>query len=370
MNKARFKLGTFLKIFIFLVLMAVGIEIALRIFFVIPFRSKYAVFDPEIGYRMRPGVYANRHAKTNALGFSDFPRSLEKPKGYIRLALIGDSFVTGEVPLEENIASVVENLINQKSGDRAEVLNMGLMGAGPRNYLALLNNDAPKFNVDIVGVVFFIGNDITQSHPDFEARPFFNTIGESLHSPLRIGPSLEYCHIYRLLRTANRFLNDTLERHPKESFSTKTFFSIEHQRAQIFKTTMNAYIKKSYASALDTLLEMAASAKKKGMRFFVVLAPDELQINAGLQSAFAKKFAMTASAYDFALPQKIISEQLRAHGIEYVDLLPGFIAYEASGTDSLYINNNTHWNAQGNKIAAQIIWAFLREKDYFNKRMN
>ena len=64
---------------------------------------------------------------------------------------------------------MVQELADQSGAD-IEVLNMGLPGANPQSYLALLQRDAVLMNVDMACIVFFVGNDIHDPHPDFKTH--------------------------------------------------------------------------------------------------------------------------------------------------------------------------------------------------------
>jgi hypothetical protein len=212
---------------------------------------------------------------------------------------------------------------------------MGIPAAGPENYLNLIREDAVSAGADLACVVFFIGNDITQSHPDFKIRIWFGAPREVLRSPYLLRPSLEYFYGYRLLRD----------------------LSIEHQRSAIYKLKQDSKVAESYRAAKTILKQMATEAADNNMGFLVVLAPDELQVNLQLRDELMRRYALDPKNYDFKQPQKLLMEYLNSQGIEAVDLLPDFV--EAGKTRTLYLRHDSHWNESGNALAAQEIWSYL-----------
>ena len=92
---------------------------------------------------------------------------------------------------------------------------------------------------------------------------------------------------------------------------------------------------------------------------FIVLAPDELQVNGGLQLSLTQERKMDMQHYDFEEPQRIITAELRKSGISVIDLLSSF--QNVQPKEALYIEQDTHWNDAGNQLAAEILWSHLNE---------
>ena len=144
---------------------AIMLEVSLRILVLFPMDSVMHINDSKIGYRLRPNLRVGNN-RLNSFGFNDIEHSPKLDSAHTKIAIIGDSFVYGAVQREKNFTYILEKLA-QKDSINIEILNMGIPAASPKNYLALLENDAVQMNSDIICVVFFIGNDITQSHDDF-----------------------------------------------------------------------------------------------------------------------------------------------------------------------------------------------------------
>lgn len=341
-------------ILLFVVATIVLLEVALRVVAIFPGDSATFVNDENIGIRMRPNVPVGDGNITNTSGFNDIERSPDgKAKGR-RLAIIGDSFVFGVVPRGDNFAQILQQQFN-RGGYDTEVINMGIPAAGPENYLGLLKNDAVRLKADMVYVVFFIGNDIVQSHPDFTTKILLGSAREVLVRPDLLGLDKEYSYVYRMARAGTRLIVERYltEKEAGASFSRGTYFSIEKQRSAVFEKDMSRYVEEGYMGSIRLLSELSDTATSQGMSFRVILAPDEIQVDKQLRDAVSSVHHMEQDKYDFKQPQRIISEKLREKGISFIDLLPAF--EEAGKTRILYRKYDSHWNEAGNKLAADII---------------
>lgn len=344
--------------FVIFVLSIVFLEIALRILADFPVDSALYVNDSDIGYRMRPNVSIGNGLTTNSLGFNDDEHSMDRREGSVRLAIIGDSFVFGVVPRKENFTHVLQDLAD-KSGLNLKVLNMGIIAAEPSNYLALLKKDALLMNADEVCVVFFVGNDIIQAHPDFKTSVWLGSTRETLRQPYLIGFSKEYSYVYRTARSVTRLVKERIDKTPRESFTKANYLAIEYLRSGIYKIDQSKYIKDSYTGAISILKIIANEADRLNKNIFFVLAPDELQVNDKLRSSLVNEYNLSPNDYDFSAPQRIIVNELKQSGIQVIDLLPAF--RETAQKDTLYVKQDSHWNKAGNLLAAKSIMSYMKQ---------
>jgi len=98
----------------------------------------------------------------NSRGFNDVEFSIDKEPGVYRILGIGDSFAFGVVPYPFNYLTLIEQQLNA-GGARFELINMGIPGTSPREYLAVLLHEGLELRPDMVLLSFFIGNDFTEA---------------------------------------------------------------------------------------------------------------------------------------------------------------------------------------------------------------
>ena len=353
--------SAFGKTLLIMLVTVVLVECVLRVSMFFPWNSPRQIPDPDIGFRMRPNIpnilYPNE--MLNSAGFNDLEHSRIKPQGTVRLAIIGDSFVYGVVPRPANFTSVIQRLANA-SGKKIEVLNMGIPGAGPKNDQGLVGKDAIDMQADMVGVVLFLGNDLLQAHPDFETRIWLGTTHEVLVRPYLLGWSEHYLSVYRALHVLSRLLNEKFKGNQEGTFSKESFLEIESQKAGFFETKPSAFVLDSYSSIIEITRQMMESARKHGMAFFVVLAPDEMQVSKPLQMEVMQTYGLRPDDHDFNLLSRNLALDIEALGIPVLDLLPTFQANQEKAT--LYAKQDTHWNEAGNQLAGEAIWAFINRR--------
>lgn len=125
--------------------------------------------DQTLGYELMPGAKIKFHGiiykipettiEISDQGFRDRVFGLKKPN-VKRIAFIGDSFVFGQgVELEDSIPKQLENLLNENSSAKYEVMNCGVIGYNLEQEIGLMKKKVRRFNPDMI--IFLIsGNDI------------------------------------------------------------------------------------------------------------------------------------------------------------------------------------------------------------------
>jgi hypothetical protein len=107
------------------------------------------------------GVFG--HIETNALGYrGPSPASVEKPPGTRRVLVVGDSYVFGwGVPEADSIPGQLRARLASATSP-VEVVNAGYhAGYSPDAYYAYLRREGMRLAPDVVVLVVFTGNDIS-----------------------------------------------------------------------------------------------------------------------------------------------------------------------------------------------------------------
>ncbi len=290
-------------------------------------------------YRGRPGA-PDYDFRLNSSGFKDVEFAPKKASGTYRILGIGDSFAFGVVPYEHNYLTLTERRLNE-AGLSGEILNMGIPGIGPQDYLALLANEGLQLEPDMVVVSFFVGNDFSETMR-WRTR---------LHELSAVLALIKY-----VIDTRTKFDGQVFHRQASYDddaafFKDSTYLEVEKERSWVFlKPPPHS---EAFSDAVDYLSRIHALCKQRAISLLVLLIPDELQVNSQLQSRVISALGRTAADFDFVRPNRFLVEQLRAKGIESLDLLPAFA--ERSIDTPLYKPNDSHWNISGNKLAADLL---------------
>jgi hypothetical protein len=322
----------------------VSFEIALRVF---NYFNPTAIFytDSYSRYRGRPGAPL-MDSHLNSRGFNDVEHDLSKPSHVYRIAAIGDSVAFGVVPYRANYLTLLET---ELAADRpVEVINLGVPGTEPKDYLAILLQEALAFTPDLVMVGFFIGND-------------FESAARKPHEHSYVATYLYF--LWRLWSVGTpamvRFDSsaDSYDDHAA-SLSSDRFLEIEVERAWIYSQA-EPVLQNALTRTVGYLRDIRDISQRAGANVLVVLIPDEVQVDDGLQEQVARAHGSTRDRFDFHLPNRLLAMALAKEGIPFLDLLPAFA--EAGQHTRLYKPRDTHWNLAGNRLAAATIAGFLRE---------
>lgn len=287
--------------------------------------------------------------RVNSRGFKDVEFNSAKRAGTFRILGLGDSFAYGIVPYEHNYYTVLEKGL-RRAGHEVELINMGIGGVGPKDYLSLLVKEGLELDPDMVIVSFFIGNDFSDPTVDKTAMP--------LHSYSYLATFVKY-----VVDVRRKFKGQPMLARPhaletyhddRPTFEDAYFLDLEVGRSEIFREASTVF-DSQFQEAVGYLKQIKAMCDARRIALIVVMIPDEVQVNPALQAEVMRVKALTAQPdhFDFALPNRRLRARLLEDGIRYVELLDEFVA--AGRGAILYKPKDTHWNIAGNRLAAQII---------------
>jgi lysophospholipase L1-like esterase len=153
-----------------LVILAIGTpvwiaELTLRPFTVLHRKSTIFVRDPDLGWRLRPGVegrWFGTPVKINAKGLRGPEIDYAKPPGVFRVLYLGDSvtFGFGLADHAETFPYRVAEVLREH-GDAVETVNAGVDGYSPWQERLFLEREGLRYDPDLV-VVTFVLNDVTE----------------------------------------------------------------------------------------------------------------------------------------------------------------------------------------------------------------
>lgn len=376
-----------------LFLAAAAGEIALRVYSAVapdPPGSAY-VRDRHAGYRLRPDppeqVRSPESDHINALGFRDREHPIEKPRGAYRILGIGDSFVYGAVPLEQNFLRVAEACLApvfQPDSLQVEMVLMGVGGYTPENELGLFKSLGLDLDPDHLVLNFFVGNDVgglCMRGEVWHGRVYYvgspvwwrNLLRQSKLFVLsekvfltRIKLAWQMARFEKKARSVRGAAGpgaarDSAGAGPDSSAGpgaavdlSPVYLRIQDQRLPVFEVNPPGFMEALWRRAERSLIEFDRVCRERGVSWTLLVIPDELQVDPEVRDALLRALGRPASRYDFDAPQRRIAAFAERHGIPVLDLLPAMRAAHRPG-DRLYKPNDTHWNERGNLLAGETL---------------
>jgi len=284
----------------------------------------------------------------NSRGFHDVEFQQEKTPGSIRIVGIGDSFVFSAVPYQYNFLTLLEDKMNTPGDRRFDVLNMGIPSTSLREYFSVLVKEALPLKPDAALICIFIGNDFIE----ISRKPV-------LHHSFVISAARYVFDLLRYVEPTKAYGVRSQYVDEEPSFSEAYFLEIEAMRTEVYDQS-SGMLSERLPRVMTWIDEIRTVCETNGIQLFVMLIPDELQVNTELQERVLEKIGADKDKLDFDRPNKRLVEELRAKNIRYLDLLEPFRL--RARNVRLYKPRDTHWNIAGNQLAADLLHNFLYEE--------
>jgi SGNH hydrolase-like domain, acetyltransferase AlgX len=370
-----------------IVIAALFLELTVRIF--VPVSDFFWESNPVLGTKLVPykrGRWVRRglfdvQIQINSHGFRDREHSYEKAAGNKRVAMLGDSYLEAlQVPWERSITYQLEEKLRSK-GIRAETINLGVSGFGTGREYLMLRDCGLSYKPDLV-LLFFVGNDLLNNSVRLEGKPYlpyplvngdkllsrdssgeprFTSIVDTRSSLSFITGFLkDRSASFRLLRTtidSSPGINEILYRlglvstiSDKGSNAGNDFGLYE-----VYRSAEKEALSESWVITEQLVLEIRRLAATHSVKFAVVLVPAPWEVYPALWQAVLNRLpAMRLVSMDLEKPSLRLRSFLKAHGIMYMDLLPGF-RDQANSSPLLFFEPDNHWTPAGHRLAADLI---------------
>jgi lysophospholipase L1-like esterase len=345
--------------------------------------------DPQLGWRLRPGVQAHytgegdAFVSINAAGWRDRDHALEKPAGVYRIAVLGDSYSEArQVPVEKAYWALLPQELERcgfQSGKRIESLNFGVSGYGTAQEYLVLEARAGRYRPDLVLLQFTNGNDVRNNSRELEPeaqRPYFRLeVGKNTGNQLRLDDSFASSGDFARRTSGTSVLARSLTDHsrllqmlrtlrergaaPRPAAATAAVAGAEQGLdPRVLKAPEDAQWERAWQLTEALIAGTRDLALKQGAGFLLVTVPYAIQVHPSAEARAS--FQRTLGAPDLFYPDRRLAQFAARHGIAAVPLAPAmqhladetgvfFHGFPASGM------GQGHWNELGHRVAAQLI---------------
>lgn len=380
------------------------LEIAIRI--LVPqsdLRRKDLFFryEPFIGFEGIPdkkGIFANTSFKTTILhnkeGFRDVNHDQKNTQNKFRIITLGDSFTWGHgVENDQIYMKVLE-----KYSPDIETINMGGPGGDPQGELKVYTSRGLRYEHDVVMIGFFIGNDIEAYYPKEENSPpqwGYDSNGDFV----LIGKMKSPEEVDAIIRRSEERYSPTKRRNFKSRISywfvrhfqlctfignyrdyysnvlkgsvlytrILKFFGIYNKRAYGFLNYCMGKdsddVKQGWKLLGGTLETLKDYAGRAGARLYILFIPQIIQTSPSIYESTVRKYGHDPAEYDMEKPNRRLARLCEDLEIDYLDLLP-IMKEETTKGIVPYYPRDTHWNAEGHRIAAREIYKDMKKRGW------
>lgn len=305
----------------------------------------------------------------NSLGMPDVERSVKKPPGVFRIALVGDSFTEGfSVQPPYRFGNLLEKRLNSTySGRKFEVLNFGVPAYNFGQKYIRLKTFALNFEPDLVlmqcrpNEMLWLGPELngwTSAKPNF----FLGNDGQLLeerNQQTRWNQSADGRRMRNTfwLRRNSRIWGVVAQQMAAvETWQRKTRRYWKQLRKGEFATQRAVATAPAPASA-DTSRDDAVRHLSKVCRALVWESKNESEKRG---AKFAVLYFPTISDTGNSLERLLFEKNSEETGINYYDLTPVYAAYSPEQQKKLF--SGYHFSKEGYQVAADKIFDYLTSK--------
>jgi len=353
------------------------------------------------GFALEPGTEGQyqreggSYVRVNSDGLRDREHTRAKPPDTFRIAVLGDSFTEAmHVPMEQTYWSLLERRLqecNPFPGKKVEVINFGVSGYGTAQELLTLRQRVWDYSPDLVVLAFTTLNDVydnsralsrTEDVPYFayrngeltydasfrDSRTYrqrdskLNRFGRWLHNELRVIQLIHYAQFVAKLRVTDwrnrRHLaaqnQTTPTAGPVPTVRTADNIGIENM---IYFEPVDENWKEAWRVTEELIKQMRSEVAERKAKFLLVTLSNAVQVYP--DAAVRAKFLQHLGEETIFYPNLRLKALADREQFDFLDLAQPMQAY--ADQNKVFLHGfgsdlgNGHWNANGHKVAAELM---------------
>ena len=314
----------------------------------------------------------------NGLGLREREIPATKPASERRVLVLGDSFVQGvEVNVEHTLTRRLEERL-QSAGQPATVINAGVAGFSTDQELLLLDNLGWSLQPDVVVLVFYLGNDVTENSSDLTKlrKPHFRLTPDGRLEQGSVPPAaLESGDIWSWLRRESRAVSvfDTgvvpklrsvpgigrLFVLPVETAGPEPI-GAGPGGSDVYRAELNETWQTAWRLTDRLLARISERTRSRNVPFLLVGAPSKWEVYPDDWQALLRQNDLPFTGWDLDGPENRLATTASQLNVRYVPARPRLRA--ASNTPQRqYFRNDVHWTPAGHNTMAELISEALLE---------
>ena len=335
-------------------------------------------YDRTLGWKNRPYAKGTIHdweyityLQYNSHGMRGPDRPYEKPPDTYRILLVGDSFVDGYmVATEDRVTETLERLLNSAHPPKkVEVFAMGVVGYSADQKLLWLESEGWKFSPDLVVLMFFDDDVFGDGLPYYYGpKPQFLLDGQKLvlhNVPVPEGLAGHHSHQQARWDMDRRF--PAFHRWAEAHSRLYRLFIVDLRGltplppfSPLYRKPETPEVRSAWNVTGALLSRMKQEADQHGSRFLVFDIPRREDVYRQEWQALASKLGLRPEEWDMRSVTARFLSICREESLDCLDPTARFEEAAAAArqkNERLYNKYDAHWNASGNRLAAEILAA-------------
>jgi hypothetical protein len=298
----------------------------------------------------------------NSHGLREREIDYAKPPGLRRVLVLGDSFVEAiGVPVEEAFPRRLETHLTSRGGPPIQVINAGAVGYSTTQEYLLLQHEGLRYQPDVVVLLFFSGNDVSDNSPalDFPpVRPIKPYFAVDQNGALRQLPFAPPDLSARLPGPLQQWLRQESllfgKLDPDELARVASDSGYINSILAPYADTSSPELEEAWQVTEALLSATRDEAEKAGATFVLVNIPAPWEIDPPFWDRMRWFFGLPETGWDMSRPSQRLAEIAARRGIAYLDLSPAIRAALPT-QPRLYYQIDGHWTSAGHDLAARAV---------------
>ncbi len=280
----------------------------------------------------------------NSRNYHDAEHALARPRGTVRVVVLGDSFVEGvQVALDDLFHRRLERGLAARSPVPVEAIALGWSGWGQAQELAALEKEGLAYDPSLVVVEFLPGNDVRNNDDELERLANEQSRQDPLYlHALREGLAFSAFVVDRVVVAARNLRGD------REALDTDVFREAPRRHPELWA--------RAWARTDALVVELDRVVRGRGGRLVVAIFAQGPEVEAAASGA-----PSMGEGVDLRRPARRMLEICGRRGVPCLDLAPRFVAVPAAERPRLVVVGDGHWSALGHEKAAAETVRFLTE---------
>jgi len=344
------------------------------------YRRQVIQYDPVIGYRFIPNLYARiKHAnnsyviQTNDQGFRDNESFDKRVNNRLNILALGDSYLAGDgISNNERFMNLIAESLD------INVLNMGLPGSGTDQQLVIQEKIASKWDYDILTIVPFLHNlnrnqksnmyvlDFSSRKPVDIRKPYFELLNGS-ELVLKNSPVPKSPGYYLVPENNSNGYDKNIVAGLKRKLRRNVPFV--HQYLNRAKGSLYDF---AYQRNLLKADPDFANSDSHGWKLMKTIF-NRMIDNAGSRAVVIIPIPFAVHVQSSAYPHYLDRfNELAGPNVTIIDILPAFKKLSGTEKETLFIPDDGHYTAKANKLIADTcmpIFSELTKKGHSKKNV-
>jgi hypothetical protein len=280
-----------------------------------------------------------------------------------KVLALGDSFLEAlQVEYEDTMTAYVERELSAQLGSEVQVVNTGVSGWDPNQYLMQAKEELANEKYDLVLVFLYSPNDIIEKH--VEAYPPRNPSKR----PLRLPESLSKDELVNSLLYP---INDILEERSQLFVFARNSSEVILAKVGLSRYYFPKWLRLAYADSpawavtADVCALIAAEAAQYDTPVVFIHLPGNYGVETDTLDWYINAFNIDQATIDVDQASRILERELQARGLTFLDMsVPLRAAYEANA-GRLYGKIDPHLTRLGHQVIGKYLVNWLLTNPVF-----